>query len=72
VEEGVVTHRLNRLGALSGLGGCSPIPGLCGDDVSFLGALCPSKSGLMNTHIVKHIVLAFGYRDLTVFWVSQG
>ena len=22
----------------------------------FLGALCPSKSGLMNKHIVKHIV----------------
>jgi len=22
------------------------------------GALCPSKSGLMNKHIVKHIVLA--------------
>jgi hypothetical protein len=23
---------------------------------SLLGALCPSKSGLMNKHIVKHIV----------------
>ena len=23
----------------------------------FLGALCPSKSGLMNKHIVKHIVV---------------
>jgi hypothetical protein len=22
----------------------------------FLGALCPSKSGLMNKHIVQHIV----------------
>ena len=28
--------------------------GLMGD--SLLGALCPSKSGLMNKHIVKHIV----------------
>jgi len=24
-------------------------------DALFLGALCPSKSGLMNKHIVKHI-----------------
>jgi len=27
-----------------------------------LGALYPSQSGLMNKHIVKHIV--FGFRDL--------
>jgi len=26
-------------------------------DISFFGALCPSESGLMNKHIVKHIVL---------------
>ena len=26
------------------------------DSSSLLGALCPSKSGLMNKHIVKHIV----------------
>jgi hypothetical protein len=26
----------------------------------FLGALCPSKSGLMNKHIVKHIVKPSG------------
>jgi len=26
----------------------------------FLGALCPSKSGLMNKHIVKHIVVNDG------------
>jgi hypothetical protein len=25
----------------------------------FLGALCPSKSGLLNKHIVKHIVKHF-------------
>jgi hypothetical protein len=29
--------------------------GLCGDNISFLGALCPFQSGLMNKHIVKHI-----------------
>ena len=28
-----------------------------------LGALCPSKSGLMNKHIVKHIVNEQTYRE---------
>ena len=34
------------------------------------GALCPSKSGLMNKHIVKHRAKVFGFRDL--LWVSAG
>jgi len=28
----------------------------CARTIKLFGALCPSKSGLMNKHIVKHIV----------------
>jgi hypothetical protein len=31
----------------------------------FLGALCPSQSGLMNKHIVKHIVEQIVIREIT-------
>ena len=42
-----------------------------------LGALHPSKSGLMNKHIVKHTVPVLQYREITnclpvLFWVLQG
>ena len=31
------------------------------------GALCPSKSGLMNKHIVKHIVIGASGRQTQAF-----
>ena len=35
--------------------------GSLGVNDPFLGALYPSKSGLMNKHIVKHIVVKLGH-----------
>ena len=42
--------------------------GSLGVNDPFLGALCPSKSGLMNKHIVKHIVKLQTYRGWLVGW----
>jgi len=33
------------------------------------GALCPSKSGLMNKHIVKHIMMMAGLGILLWVWL---
>ena len=39
----------------------SQFSGSLGVNDSLLGALCPSQSGLMNKHIVKHIVSRFNH-----------